>query len=74
MATTKNTSTIFLPSAAVRARYDDASDMWIDRRLKDDSGFPKPIYIAKRRFWRVTDLETWERGLATAERDNVKAA
>ena len=61
---------VFLPSGAVRSRYDHASDMWLDRRLKDDSGFPRPVYIAKRRYWRLADLELWERGLATKSADS----
>jgi hypothetical protein len=40
--------------------------MWIARRLKDGSGFPKPVYIGKLRFWRLADLEAWERTLATS--------
>jgi hypothetical protein len=35
--------------------------MWVERRLKDDPTFPKPIYITNRRFWRVADLIVWER-------------
>ena len=65
MASNKASEPIFLPIAAVCGRYNEVSDMWIERRLKDSSGFPKPIYIAKRRFWRLADLELWERGLAT---------
>ncbi len=39
--------------------------MWIERRLKDDSGFPAPVYIGRLRFWRLHELEKWEHGLAT---------
>jgi len=78
MASNKASEPIFLPIAAVCSRYDHVSDMWIERRLKDDSGFPKPIYIAKRRFWRLADLELWERSLATkganVEREMAGAA
>jgi hypothetical protein len=34
--------------------------MWIHRRLKDASGFPRPIYIAGIRHWRLSDLLAWE--------------
>lgn len=51
----------FLTAGQTRARYGGASDMWIWRRLHDDSGFPSPVLIAGRRFWRVSDLLNWER-------------
>jgi predicted DNA-binding transcriptional regulator AlpA len=48
----------------VRARYADASDMWLWRRLNDDSGFPKPLEICGRRFWKLSALIAWERNRA----------
>jgi hypothetical protein len=33
----------FCTSAYVRKRYGDVSDMWLWRRLHDDSGFPRPM-------------------------------
>jgi predicted DNA-binding transcriptional regulator AlpA len=50
----------FLSAKQTRERYADASDMWIWRRLHDDSGFPQPVTIAGRRFWRLSDLIAWE--------------
>lgn len=35
--------------------------MWIERRLKDDPTFPKPVYLGRLRYWKISDLETWER-------------
>jgi hypothetical protein len=57
-----------LSTASVRRRYDDVSHMWVERRLNDDPSFPRPLYIAKRRFWRLGDLVEWERGLASRPR------
>jgi hypothetical protein len=54
-----------IPAAQVRARYGDVSHMWIERRLNDDSGFPRPRYIGRLRFWLLEELEVWERSLAT---------
>jgi hypothetical protein len=51
----------YLNSRQVRARYADVSDMWLHQRLKDDSGFPKPLEICGRRFWKLSDLLDWER-------------
>jgi predicted DNA-binding transcriptional regulator AlpA len=53
----------FLTGPMVRERY-AVSDMWLHRRLRDDSGFPKPMTINSRRFWRLSDLVAWERGRA----------
>jgi predicted DNA-binding transcriptional regulator AlpA len=56
----------FLTSAQVRQRYGGASDMWLHRRLRDGSGFPKPMLVEGRRFWRISELEAWERARAKA--------
>ena len=54
----------FLTSRAVRARYGNCSDMWIYRRLHDGSGFPQPLSICGRRFWKLSGLIAWERARA----------
>lgn len=51
----------FLTSAQTRARYGNVSDMWLWRRLHDGSGFPQPMVLNKRRYWRLSDLIAWER-------------
>jgi predicted DNA-binding transcriptional regulator AlpA len=40
--------------------------MWIERRLADDPDFPKPIYLGRLRYWRLADIEGWERARAAA--------
>ena len=52
----------FLNSRQVRRRYGDSSEMWLWRRLNDQSGFPRPIDISGRRFWNLHDLIAWEQG------------
>ncbi|MFK4382517.1 hypothetical protein [Bradyrhizobium sp. USDA 223] len=61
-----------IPTAQVRARYGGVSHMWVERRLKDDPDFPRPLYIAKRRFWRLGELAAWERSVA-ARREPIAA-
>lgn len=39
------------------------TDMQMDR---DGSGFPKPMVVENRRFWRLSELEAWERARAKA--------
>ena len=51
---------VWLTTAAVRARY-GVSHMWIERRMKDGSGFPKYTLLGRLRFWRLTEIEEWER-------------
>jgi hypothetical protein len=56
----------FLSSAQVKKRYGGVSDMWLTRRLRDGSGFPKPMIVETRRFWKLSELEQWERARAKA--------
>jgi predicted DNA-binding transcriptional regulator AlpA len=55
------TESIFLSSRQVRQRYGGRSQMWLHRRLHDNSGFPRPVYLGRQRFWKLEDLERWER-------------
>jgi hypothetical protein len=49
-----------LNSAQVRALFGNVSEMWVYRRLTDaESGFPAPLVIANRRFWKLGDLREW---------------
>jgi predicted DNA-binding transcriptional regulator AlpA len=59
---------VFHTSAEVRRRYGGVSDMWISRRLNDNSGFPKPLVINRRRFWRLSELLAWEQKRAAASK------
>jgi predicted DNA-binding transcriptional regulator AlpA len=60
-----NDSEYLLPAGMVRARY-SVSDMSIWRWLHDDQlGFPKPLRINNRRFWRLSDLRAWEESQAS---------
>jgi predicted DNA-binding transcriptional regulator AlpA len=50
----------YLPASQVRIRY-GVSDMSLWRWLRDEAlGFPHPIRINGRRFWRLADLEAFE--------------
>jgi predicted DNA-binding transcriptional regulator AlpA len=52
---------VFASVAQVRARYGGVSHMWIERHLQDDPDFPKPIYIGRLRFFKISDLEYYEK-------------
>ena len=55
-----------LPASHVWRRYnvcDRTLDRWLaNKKLK----FPKPIYIQRRRYFRIADLVAWERARAKA--------
>ena len=55
----------YLSSNQLRARYGGRSHMWVERRLKYDKGFPRPVYFGRLRFWKLSDIEAWERQQAT---------
>ncbi len=54
---------VLIPVAKVCERFGGVSQMWVNRRLKDDPLFPQPVYISKRRFFRVDELDAYERAL-----------
>jgi predicted DNA-binding transcriptional regulator AlpA len=57
----------YIPAAAVKRMFGGVSDMWLWRRLADPaSGFPQPIYVGGRRFWREVDLLAWVAAQPTA--------
>jgi predicted DNA-binding transcriptional regulator AlpA len=56
-----DTPDCFLTGKQVRARYGGISEMTVWRWLKDESlCFPQPLYIQKRRFWKLADIEAFE--------------
>lgn len=56
-------------ASAVRERCGNISDMTLWRWVNDPAlGFPAPIRIQRRRYWREADLTAWfERQAAKAE-------
>jgi len=49
-----------ISAATVRDLCGGVSDMTLWRWLNDRAmGFPEPVYIQKRRYWRETELDAW---------------
>lgn len=49
-----------IASSPVRELCGGISDMTLWRWLNDPRlGFPKPVYIARRRYWRYADVISW---------------
>lgn len=60
-----NDADTYLSAAQVRSRYGDISDMSLWRWSNNPAmGFPKPLRINRRRFFRLRELEEWERSRA----------
>jgi predicted DNA-binding transcriptional regulator AlpA len=55
---------LFLKTKQVRERYGGCSHMFIERRLANDPTFPRPIYFGRMRFWKLSELEMWEKAQA----------
>jgi predicted DNA-binding transcriptional regulator AlpA len=69
MQSSSATDEQFLPAREVLARY-SISNMSCHRWLRHPRlEFPKPIYINKRRYWRLSDLVAWERSRCSQSLD-----
>jgi predicted DNA-binding transcriptional regulator AlpA len=63
-----NPMKLYLTAGQLRTRYGGRSDMWLDRIMKRDSAFPRPISIGRYRYWDLAAIEAYERDIA-AKRD-----
>ena len=61
---------VLITTGQLRERYAGVSGTWVDRRLAGTPGFPRPVYIGRRRYWKITELEEYERGLARSPDQN----
>jgi predicted DNA-binding transcriptional regulator AlpA len=44
-----------------KIRYGGRSTMWLNRILKSDPEFPRPVYFGRLRFFKISELEEYER-------------
>ncbi len=64
----------YLPSIKVRRRYDICSrtlNRWEDN---PELGFPKAVRINRRRYWRLADLQDWERACISSKKKSLGEA
>lgn len=60
----------YIPPAAVRDLCGGISDMTLWRWLRNpELGFPKPIKVMSRRFWREADVLSWLASRSEADAD-----
>ena len=65
---TLTTTDNLIPAPHVCGRY-NRNERTLDRWLKDEGlGFPRPIYIKNRRYFREAELVAWERAQASKVR------
>lgn len=55
---------VFITAPQLYERW-ACSHMLIVARLRDDPDFPKPIYFGRHRRWKLSEIESYERVLAT---------
>jgi predicted DNA-binding transcriptional regulator AlpA len=61
---TSVSETSLISATTVRAELGGISDMTLWRWLnRPDLGFPRPVVIARRRYWRRVDIENWKQSL-----------
>jgi predicted DNA-binding transcriptional regulator AlpA len=69
---------VFLTAPQLFERW-GVSHMFVVKRLRDDTDFPKPIYFGRHRRWKLSEIESYERVLAmrpkpTKKKDSIRAA
>jgi len=59
----------YLTAAQLRERYGSVSHMWIERRLKSDPTFPRPVKLGGSglRMFDLEQIEVWERACAAGK-------
>lgn len=52
---------VYISINQVRARYGNISHMWVERKIKTDPRFPQPKYFGRLRFFKISEVEEYER-------------
>jgi predicted DNA-binding transcriptional regulator AlpA len=56
----------YLTAPQTCERYGGRSHMWLTRMLSRDPTFPRPVYFGRLRFFKIVELQQWERARAAA--------
>lgn len=57
---------VWITAKQVCDRYGGRSQMWLWRKLHDDSNFPRATYFGRIQFFNVAELEGYERSCAAS--------
>lgn len=52
---------VWISAKQVRQRYGGRSNMWLVRKLQNDANFPKPTYFGRLQFFKLENLENYDR-------------
>ncbi|SIO49715.1 hypothetical protein SAMN05443247_06527 [Bradyrhizobium erythrophlei] len=52
---------VYVSAKQVLARYGGRSEMWLNRKLIAEVDFPRPMYSGRLRFFRLDELEQYEK-------------
>jgi predicted DNA-binding transcriptional regulator AlpA len=52
---------LWMSARQVRARRGGCAPMTLDRLIKNDPDFPRPVYFGRLRFFKLADIEAYER-------------
>ena len=55
---------VFLSARQVCERYGGCSTMWLHRKVRDDATFPRPTFLGSRRYFKLSQLNAWEKAQA----------
>jgi hypothetical protein len=55
---------VWISTNQVLARYGGRSQMWLWRKIQNEPTFPRPAYFGRMQFFRVDELEAYERAAA----------
>jgi hypothetical protein len=65
---------VWISARQVLDRFGGRSEMWLVRKLKMDKDFPRPAYSGRLRFFRLDELEQYEkRAVARGSAAHAKA-
>jgi hypothetical protein len=59
---------VFIGIRQLQERWGGISHMTVERRLRDDPSFPKPRFFGRLRFWKIADVEAYERACVVEKR------
>lgn len=57
-------SAVYISAPQVLDRYGGRSHMWLVRKLESDPDFPKPEKFGRLRFFKISELEAYEKKCA----------
>lgn len=64
---------VYISAKQVLARYGGRSEMWLNRKLTMEADFPRPMYSGRLRFFRLDEIEQYEKQMVMRGRAKAEA-